>query len=288
MKTKGKAVSVISSISLLLSCGGSLILYTPALINWINNYKWSLEYGWGNPNEMLLIVLIMSATALLSIFGGIASLGSGITSFIKKINSKVFTGLFYIMNTLQCVAFLFLMIVSALNSIFNDAMDFISYGVVFTGILLWLLSAGLMATMCFLSIKKPESKLLSVRFVPSIIFLLMGLAVAILWVIAFISMFVNGEDLDEMLYMGIGILIPLTAYFLFTLGTFLTGILLKRKVSDLTDEAVINKPVAQVKKSQKNAPESVPEELRKYKQLYDEGVITEEEFSQKKKQLMGL
>lgn len=33
---------------------------------------------------------------------------------------------------------------------------------------------------------------------------------------------------------------------------------------------------------------SIPDEIRKYKELFDEGIITEEEFSAKKKQLLGL
>lgn len=33
---------------------------------------------------------------------------------------------------------------------------------------------------------------------------------------------------------------------------------------------------------------SVPDEIRKYKELYDDGIITEEEFNTKKKQLLGL
>ena len=36
------------------------------------------------------------------------------------------------------------------------------------------------------------------------------------------------------------------------------------------------------------AETSSADELRKYKQLLDEGVITEEEFEAKKKQLLGL
>ena len=34
--------------------------------------------------------------------------------------------------------------------------------------------------------------------------------------------------------------------------------------------------------------ENIPAELRRYKQLFDEGVITEEEFTAKKKQILGL
>ena len=37
-----------------------------------------------------------------------------------------------------------------------------------------------------------------------------------------------------------------------------------------------------------SASQSVPDEIREYKALFDEGIITEEEFSAKKKQLMGL
>ena len=33
---------------------------------------------------------------------------------------------------------------------------------------------------------------------------------------------------------------------------------------------------------------SVPDEIRQYKKLMDEGIITEEEFAAKKKQLLGL
>ena len=37
-----------------------------------------------------------------------------------------------------------------------------------------------------------------------------------------------------------------------------------------------------------NAGQSVADELKKYKELKDEGVLTEEEFQAKKKQLLGL
>ena len=33
---------------------------------------------------------------------------------------------------------------------------------------------------------------------------------------------------------------------------------------------------------------SVPDEIRKYKELMDEGILTEEEFTAKKKQLLGI
>ena len=43
----------------------------------------------------------------------------------------------------------------------------------------------------------------------------------------------------------------------------------------------------------KNAPQTNPrvgnaDELKKYKQLYDEGTLTREEYEEKKKQLLGL
>ena len=39
---------------------------------------------------------------------------------------------------------------------------------------------------------------------------------------------------------------------------------------------------------QDTAPASAADELRKFKELLDEGIITQEEFDQKKKQLLGL
>ena len=42
------------------------------------------------------------------------------------------------------------------------------------------------------------------------------------------------------------------------------------------------------KQQEKTSSESIVEEIKKYKQLYDEGILTEEEFTAKKKQLLGL
>ncbi|MBQ1820743.1 MAG: SHOCT domain-containing protein [Clostridia bacterium] len=47
-------------------------------------------------------------------------------------------------------------------------------------------------------------------------------------------------------------------------------------------------PARDVGESTRAAADGVPEELEKYKRLLDNGVITQEEFEAKKKQLLGL
>ena len=43
-----------------------------------------------------------------------------------------------------------------------------------------------------------------------------------------------------------------------------------------------------IKERENNTSFSAADELKKYKELVDEGVITQEEFDEKKKQLLGL
>lgn len=76
----------------------------------------------------------------------------------------------------------------------------------------------------------------------------------------------------------------------------LVGAGIKFKISNLTNAEEIKSAIIEKKKSMqkveetvtKNAPVSNAEELKKYKELLDSGVITQEEFDTKKKQLLGL
>lgn len=76
----------------------------------------------------------------------------------------------------------------------------------------------------------------------------------------------------------------------------LVGAGIKFKISNLTNAEEIKSAIIEKKKSMqkveetvtKNAPVSNAEELKKYKELLDSGVITQEEFDAKKKQLLGL
>lgn len=82
---------------------------------------------------------------------------------------------------------------------------------------------------------------------------------------------------------------------------FITG---KTKTNSLTYKAAVNcaqevmsvlaQIIAQNENTQSNPPESHPDkidpanEIRKYKQLLDDGIITQDEFESKKKQLLNL
>lgn len=76
----------------------------------------------------------------------------------------------------------------------------------------------------------------------------------------------------------------------------LVGAGIKFKISNLTNAEEIKSVIIEKKKSMqkaeetvtKNAPVSNAEELKKYKELLDSDVITQEEFDAKKKQLLGL
>lgn len=53
-------------------------------------------------------------------------------------------------------------------------------------------------------------------------------------------------------------------------------------------QAQINRPTAVVVESASTQAANPVDELRKYKQLLDDGIITQTEFDTKKKQLLGL
>ena len=59
------------------------------------------------------------------------------------------------------------------------------------------------------------------------------------------------------------------------------------KINDYI-QSQINRPTAVVVESAPSQAASPVDELRKYKQLLDDGIITQAEFDAKKKQLLGL
>lgn len=61
-----------------------------------------------------------------------------------------------------------------------------------------------------------------------------------------------------------------------------------RDLVDITDEELDQLKKSQQSQIQQIQPSSYADELKKYKDLLDSGVITQEEFDQKKKQLLGL
>lgn len=58
--------------------------------------------------------------------------------------------------------------------------------------------------------------------------------------------------------------------------------------SVISDLIIQRQKKSEVLETQQNAPESIPKELKKYKELLDDGVITQEDYDAKKKQLLGL
>ena len=61
---------------------------------------------------------------------------------------------------------------------------------------------------------------------------------------------------------------------------------LHKCISDLLIERQQKEPVSPIIKQE--IPQSQAEELKKYKELLDMGVLSQEEFDAKKKQLLGL
>ena len=54
------------------------------------------------------------------------------------------------------------------------------------------------------------------------------------------------------------------------------------------NESKLNNVMEQPQMTEKNEAIQVPDQILKYKELFDVGAITEEEFTAKKKQLLGL
>lgn len=61
-----------------------------------------------------------------------------------------------------------------------------------------------------------------------------------------------------------------------------------RKASDLINELIMDIKLSPSTSLQSFSKLDTPDELRKYKSLLDDGIINEQEFNAKKKQLLGL